>query len=349
MPTDPATPTADRTTTAESSAASESISATTTAAVSGGCSGSPGPSAAPPTWHELVLAHRPLVGHIVREVLSRLPAHVDRGDLLSAGLMALTVAARSCQPDRGVPFARWAAIRVRGAITDELRGLDWASRGVRSRARTIDEARSRLHTDLGRAATDLELQAATGLSAAELEASAADTARAAVLSLHTPVGDDASSTLTSAFPDPAGLLVEREALGYLDDAIEELPDRLRFVVRGYFFDQRPMAELAADLGVTDSRISQLRAEAVRLLRAGLHEPLHGTPEPTTPKPSTPGTTSTTTFGPRVAAARQDYIAAVAARSTATTRLRHTTTLAEPHPRQFPSPAAEIGEQLEDAS
>ena len=113
----------------------------------------------------------------------------------------------------------------------------------------------------GRAGTDAEVQAAIGFSRAELDASAADLTRAGVLSLHTPAGADSAQLLTSSAPDPAGQLVQREAVGYLDDAIEELPERLRFVVRGYFFDGRPMAELAAELGVTESRISQLRAEA----------------------------------------------------------------------------------------
>ncbi len=277
-------------------------------------------SAEPPTRPDLVLAHRALVGHIVRDVLSRLPSHVDRGDLLSAGLVALTMAARTWEEDRGVPFARYAAIRIRGAITDELRSLDWASRGVRSRARAIADARSSLQSHLGRTPTDDEVRATTGFSQAELEASATDMVRAGVLSLHTPAGADGAGSLPSASPDPSALLVEREALGYLQDAIEELPERLRFVVRGYFFEQRPMADLAAVLGVTESRISQLRSEAVRLLRAALHEPLHGAPEPT-PQ----------TFGPRVVAARQAYVASVAARSSLTERLRHTNALAEPRP------------------
>lgn len=266
---------------------------------------------------ELVLGHRPLVGHIVRETLSRLPSHVDRGDLTSAGLVALTLAAASWEADRGVPFARYAAIRIRGAITDELRSLDWASRGVRSRARAISDARAALCSSLGRGATDEEVQDATGLSAAELRASTADTARAGVLSLHTPEGEAGAGVLASSVPDPLATLVHREALGYLEDAVAELPDRLRFVVHGYFFEQRPMADLAAELGVTDSRISQLRSEAVRFLRAALHEPLHGAPDPSQPA-----------VGSRTLATRNAYVASVAARSSLAERLRHTTSLAE---------------------
>ena len=90
---------------------------------------------------DTVRAHMPLVGHLVREMLARVPSHVNRDDLLSAGYAALVAAARGFDADRGVPFARFAAARVRGALIDELRGLDWASRSVRQRARRTDAAR----------------------------------------------------------------------------------------------------------------------------------------------------------------------------------------------------------------
>jgi DNA-directed RNA polymerase specialized sigma subunit len=85
--------------------------------------------------NELVRTHLPLVGHLVREMLVRLPAHVRRDELVSAGTLALVMSARAYDPERGVPFARFAAIRIRGALIDELRSMDWASRGVRSGAR----------------------------------------------------------------------------------------------------------------------------------------------------------------------------------------------------------------------
>ena len=99
---------------------------------------------------DIVQAHMPLVGHLVREMLARVPAHVNRDDLLSAGYAALVAAARGFDEERGVPFARFAAARVRGALLDELRGLDWASRSVRQRARRTDTARQELTAELGR-------------------------------------------------------------------------------------------------------------------------------------------------------------------------------------------------------
>ena len=266
----------------------------------------------------LVRSAVPLVHHIARELLGRLPGHIDRSDLESAGFVALVQAARSWEPERGVPFARYAAIRVRGALTDELRGMDWASRSVRGKARAIEAARQKLTSDLGRAPSPEEVASATGLSRADITDSDADLSRASVLSLHSEAAGEGVASLVDQQEGPEQLLIRRESLGYLEDAIEELPDRLKLVVRGYFFEQRPMAELAAELGVTESRISQLRAEAVTLLRAGL-----------TPALEMAQQKEAVRVGPRVLAARQAYISAVASRSSLTARLARTTPFAEP--------------------
>ena len=97
-----------------------------------------------PSSDELIESHMALVGHVVRETMVRIPAHVNRDDLTSAGLTALVQAAQGFDAERGVPFARYAATRIRGAILDELRSIDWASRSVRRRARDLDETRNRL-------------------------------------------------------------------------------------------------------------------------------------------------------------------------------------------------------------
>src|SRR3712207_3999035 len=123
---------------------------------------------------ERVTSNMALVGHIVRESMGRLPGHVSRDDLTSAGFTALVQAARSYDETRGVPFARYAATRVRGAILDELRGIDWASRSVRRRARELDETRTRLAAELGRAATVAEVARVCGISADEVAANDED-------------------------------------------------------------------------------------------------------------------------------------------------------------------------------
>jgi RNA polymerase sigma factor for flagellar operon FliA len=222
------------------------------------------------TEDEVVRAHMPLVGHIVREFLLRLPAHVNRDDLVSAGMMALAMSAKHFDASRGVPFARFAAIRIRGSITDELRSLDWASRGVRTRSREVELTRTRLTNELGRVPTRDELATGAGVSISDLDQLDNDVHRASTLSLHALAPGQADDIIPASNDQgPEGLLLKREQIGYLRDAIAELPERLRTVVAQYFFEQRKMSEIAADLGVTESRVSQLRSQALTMLRTGL--------------------------------------------------------------------------------
>jgi RNA polymerase sigma factor for flagellar operon FliA len=262
-----------------------------------------------PDADHLVTSHMALVGHLVRESLSRLPGHVSRDDLTSAGLAALVQAARSYDEGRGVPFTRYAATRIRGAIIDELRGVDWASRSVRRRARELDETRARLASELGRPATDNELAAATGMSVEEIANNAEDVSRASVMSLQgfgeTPIDE----VLPTRAPSPEERVEHNERVGYLVDAVALLPDRLRVVIEGYFFAERPMAEIAEELGVSESRISQMRAEALVLLKDAMNSALD--PELVTPHKRPDG----------CAARRRDaYFASVASRRTAAARL-----------------------------
>jgi len=219
---------------------------------------------------DVVQEHMPLVGHLVREMLARVPQHVNRDDLMSAGYAALVHAARGFDADRGVPFARFAAARVRGALLDELRGLDWASRSVRQRARRTDSARQELTAELGRTPTVQEVAARMGCTVEDIESADGDVHRAVVFSLQGFATAAADDMVTEPSAGPEEMLIRRERLGYLRHAVDALPDRLRVVVQGYFFDERPMARIAEDLGVTESRVSQLRAEALGLLRDGLN-------------------------------------------------------------------------------
>jgi RNA polymerase sigma factor for flagellar operon FliA len=238
---------------------------------------------------ELVREHLPLVGYLVSEALGKLPSHVRRDDLTAAGMTGLALAARAFEPDRSVPFGRFAALRVRGAIVDELRSQDWASRGVRAKARTREQTVDALSNVLGRPPTPEELAESLGISVPTLRADEQDLHRALVLSL-SPIasgtdetGSDSSEHLLPAeHRTPESELLEREQRAYLHDAISCLPDRLRTVVVGYFLDDRPMAEIAAELGVTESRVSQMRGEAVGLLRGSMNAHLGGVPETESP-------------------------------------------------------------------
>jgi RNA polymerase sigma factor for flagellar operon FliA len=276
----------------------------------------PSVSPALPTTDELVRENLPLVGHIVRSVLSRVPSHVSRDELISAGMYALAVSASSFDASRGVPFARFAAIRIRGAITDELRNMDWASRAVRSKAREVETVRGELQRQFGRTPTNDEVATTMGVSVTDLNSVDADVQRASVLSLQAITAEGESEPLPTRDEGPDALLVRREQIGYLHDAIEELPERLRTVVKEYFFEQRKMSEIAADLGVTESRVSQMRSEALGMIRAGLK----GTdePQPAAPRSNERGR----------AAAMSAYVQAVSARSTVAGRLEATNLLGE---------------------
>ena len=260
---------------------------------------------------ELVRGHLPLVGHMVRELLYRVPAHVNRDDLVSAGMTALVTAARGFDPSRGTPFGRFAASRIRGALLDELRSLDWASRSVRVRARRLEAAQQQLSSSLGRTPTSAELADTLGVSVDEIGAVEEDVQRAAVLSLQgfTAGVDD---LITDRDAGPEDLLVYRERLGYLADAVDVLPERLRIVITGWFLEERPMSEIAAQLGVSESRISQLRAEALTLLKDGLNAQLD---------PGLLGTEKRP--GGCVARRREAYYAEVAGRGDLRSRLRNT--------------------------
>ena len=271
------------------------------------------PATAVPDVDALVRQGLPLVGHLVREMASRVPAHVAREDLMSAGMLALVQAAQGYSADRGTSFFGYASTRIRGAIVDELRGMDWASRSVRRRARQVDEARERLTAQLGRSATDAEVAAALGIGLSEVTARRGDVARASVMSLHGFEDGTLEEILPSAGPTPVDVLEGRERIAYLHDAVEQLPQRLRTVVEGYFFNEQPMAQIAEELGVSESRVSQLRAEAVTLLKGALDRALQPDQVAAHARP-----------GGCAARRREAYYAEVAAHRTFTARLSDST-------------------------
>ena len=266
------------------------------------------PTALAPDPAQLCEQHIPVVHHEVARILPRLPRQVARDDLVSAGLAALAAAAQSFDPTLGVPFARFAARRIQGALLDELRGADWASRSVRAKARAREAAYDALAARLQRTPTAAEVAAYLDVDVAEVEAAEHDVARAVVLSYQAVAGEGSpEDVLPPGSETPEAELLRREREAYLLDAVQVLPDRLRRVVVGYFFEECPMRDLADELGVTESRISQMRAQALELLRDGLNAQLDSDAAPVEPSG---------VVGRRRAA----YYAAIAARSDFRTRL-----------------------------
>ena len=258
---------------------------------------------------EMIRRHMPLVGHLVRDMLTRIPNHIHRDDLTSAGLHALVTAARGWDPERGIPFHRFATTRIRGAMMDELRSLDWATRSVRTKARATDTTRQQLTSTLGRTPTAEELAQALGTTTTDLHQTDNDVQRATVLSLQGFATSSADDMVSEPAPGPEDMLLRREQIGYLHHAIGSLPERLRYVITEYFLNERPMADIAEDLGVTESRISQLRAEALSLLKDGLNT--HLDPE-LAPAPENPESIT--------ARRRASYYADIAGNTTLHTRL-----------------------------
>ncbi|MEM9467918.1 MAG: FliA/WhiG family RNA polymerase sigma factor [Actinomycetota bacterium] len=229
-----------------------------------------------PELAEMIEDNLPLVKHIVFQVAVHFPRHVDRDELARAGALGLVEAARRYDEARGVPFERFAAQRIRGAILDAVRAADWAPRSVRNLARKLENAEQRLATELGRVPNKEEMADALGMSQSELNRLQDRMFRSVVLALEHETADEVEKDLTlvdvlvdEQSVEPSAELETRELHGYLRDAIALLPERHRLVVVGYFLEGRTSQDLADFLGVTESRISQLRSESLLMLQEGI--------------------------------------------------------------------------------
>lgn len=221
-------------------------------------------------------ANLPLVKHVVYQVAVHFPRHVDREELARAGALGLVEAARRYDESRGVPFERFAAQRIRGAILDSVRAADWAPRSVRLLARRLESAEQQLASELGRLPEIDETAKALGVSKDELARLRDRLFRSVVLALdhETSADTDEDLTLVDILSDdnavePSEELETRELHNYLRDAVKLLPERQRLVIVGYFLEGKTSKELARFLGVTESRVSQLRSEALRNLKLGI--------------------------------------------------------------------------------
>jgi RNA polymerase sigma factor for flagellar operon FliA len=221
--------------------------------------------------------YSPLVKYVAGRLGSGLPAHVDEGDLVSYGLLGLIGAIERFDPDRDIKFETFAISRIRGAIIDELRALDWVPRSVRSRAREIERAISGLEAKLGRAPTDEEIAGKVGITTEELEESLSDISRSSIAALDelwstSGEGDQVSLLDTLEDPEsirPADALDETELREILGDAIARLPEREKLVITLYYYEELTLREIGEVLGVTESRISQLHTKAILRLKSRL--------------------------------------------------------------------------------
>lgn len=228
----------------------------------------------------LVTEHLPLAAFAVNAVASRisLPGHVSREDLLSCAHVALVEVARRFDPSAGASFATYALARLQGAVLDELRSGDWASRSVRAAARRTDAAADALAMSLGRPPTQEELATSLGVPRSELDALQVDVHRAIMVSIDAEAsGEGPGIELPDSGESPERALLRTERARTLHDAIRALPDRLDEVVERNFFGDESLTDIARDLGVTLSRVSQMRARALTLLHAAMSEVWDGSP------------------------------------------------------------------------
>jgi RNA polymerase sigma factor for flagellar operon FliA len=225
----------------------------------------------------LILTYAPLVKFVAGRLGSGLPAHVDEGDLVSYGLLGLIGAIERYDPDREIKFETYAIARIKGAIIDELRALDWVPRSVRSRAREIERAIGELEAKLGVAPTDEQIAEKLGITVEELEDSLTDISRSSIAALDelwsvSGDGDQVSLMDTledTSGPRPAEALDETEMREALADAIARLPEREKLVVTLYYYEELTLREIGEVLGVTESRVSQLHTKAILRLKARL--------------------------------------------------------------------------------
>jgi RNA polymerase sigma factor for flagellar operon FliA len=226
----------------------------------------------------LVVAYSPLVKYVAGRMGSGLPAHVEEADLISYGLIGLISAIERFDLDREIKFETYAITRIKGAIIDELRSLDWVPRSVRAKAREIERANAKLENRLQRAPTDEEMAEELGITVEEFQDSLLQISNSTVVALDElwtvsdSSGDQVSllDTLQDPdAPDPAQVLDATEVKDRLADAIARLPEREKLVIALYYYENLTLREIGEVLGVTESRISQLHTKAVLRLKSRL--------------------------------------------------------------------------------
>ena len=222
----------------------------------------------------MLVEHLPTVRYIARRIHERLPQHVEMDDLVSAGMVGLIDAFAKFDHGKQVQFKSYAQFRVRGAILDSLRTLDWSPRDLRRKGRAIEEAIRSLTQQLGRAPMEGEIAEAMQLSLAEFQGVLGDLKSLEIGSLNLERGEDSGDEELSYIPgapdeDPLFRCLKGELRQRLIDAIEDLPERERLVINLYYHEELTMKEIGLTLGVVESRVSQIRSAAVLRLRSAL--------------------------------------------------------------------------------
>ncbi|WP_085444564.1 FliA/WhiG family RNA polymerase sigma factor [Magnetofaba australis] len=235
---------------------------------------------ADPAWQdmsreEIILKYAPMVKYVAGRISMKLPQSVDVDDLCQVGVLGLIDAVEKFDPERGIKFQTYAEFRIRGAILDELRAMDWVPRQVRQTATQIQEAYNQLEGENGEPAADKDVAEAMGITLDEFYAQLATVRSISIVGfddLRPMSSDDDDWDILEVLADPTvidpvetiGLGEMREALA---QAIDSLPEKEKLVVTLYYFEELTMSEIGEVLELTESRISQLHSKAALRMRA----------------------------------------------------------------------------------
>lgn len=234
---------------------------------------------------QLLVEHLPTVRYLARRIHERLPQHVELDDLVSAGMVGLIDAFSKFDHGKKVQFKSYAQFRVRGAILDSLRTLDWSPRELRRKGRAVEEAIRAVTQRLGKAPAEMEIAAEMALPLAEYQTLLGELKGLEIGSLHMERSEDSGDEELAYIPgapedDPLFRCLKGEMKQRLADAIEELPEKERMVLTLYYYEELTMKEIGLTLGVVESRVSQIHSSAVVRLRTALASLRpRGAPEP----------------------------------------------------------------------
>ena len=224
----------------------------------------------------LLKQYSPLVRRLAHQLIAKLPANVEIDDLIQVGMIGLNDALCRFDPAQGVQFETFATQRIRGAMLDELRGSDWMSRGDRKHQRMIETAVHKLEQKLGRAPSETEIAAEMGMKLAEYQELLGKVRGTQLVYLEDMSGDDGDEDfldrhMVDADANPLGRLSDRKMREALVAAIENLPQREQYVMSMYYEHDMNLKEIAAVLGVTESRVCQLHSQSIARLRTRMRE------------------------------------------------------------------------------